>query len=229
MSAVLTPISLRQSLNMPSQSLKVPIFATFPGIMPLLGHFQPNCFSTRTGVAPVPLEPLFGLEYRRSLFHISRQAFLGVFALEEQLLVFALDRESRLHGNLPSGLHCALDPSYGLCGLVWRAELLRVFDHVFHEAIALVDVVDDAELLRLYKRERVARHHQLDGLALAYHPREPLRTTGAGEHAEIHLGQTNLAGVLASDANVGRHGDFQATAHAVAVNRGDHQLRRVLQ
>src|SRR6266481_1503571 len=44
MSAVLTPISLRQSLNMPSQSLKVPIFATLPGIIPLLRYIQPNCF-----------------------------------------------------------------------------------------------------------------------------------------------------------------------------------------
>src|SRR5260370_7531511 len=44
MSLVLTPISLRQSLNMPSQSLKVPIFATLPGIIPLLHHIQPNCF-----------------------------------------------------------------------------------------------------------------------------------------------------------------------------------------
>src|SRR6266446_5520103 len=43
-SFVLTPISLRQSLNMPSQSLKVPIFATLPGIIPLLHHIQPNCF-----------------------------------------------------------------------------------------------------------------------------------------------------------------------------------------
>src|ERR1700693_3238689 len=47
MSAVLTPMSLRQSLNMPSQSLKVPIFATLPGIMPLLNHIQPNCFQFR--------------------------------------------------------------------------------------------------------------------------------------------------------------------------------------
>src|SRR5882762_8744657 len=43
-SAVLTPISLRQSLNMPSQSLNVPIFATLPGIIPLLRYIQPNCF-----------------------------------------------------------------------------------------------------------------------------------------------------------------------------------------
>src|SRR5690348_16056727 len=32
MSSVLTPISLRQSLNRPTHSLNVPIFATFPGI-----------------------------------------------------------------------------------------------------------------------------------------------------------------------------------------------------
>ena len=33
MSDVFTPISLRQSLNKPIQSLNVPIFATFPGIL----------------------------------------------------------------------------------------------------------------------------------------------------------------------------------------------------
>src|SRR6202020_1189405 len=60
MSPVLTPMSLRQSLNRPIQSLKVPIFATLPGIKPRffthrkktlqamslreLLHVQPNCF-----------------------------------------------------------------------------------------------------------------------------------------------------------------------------------------
>src|SRR5579872_757388 len=69
MSSVLTPISLRQSLNRPIHSLNVPIFATFPGIKskplyhsghggttgkPLCAlwcsfssHVEPNCFQLR--------------------------------------------------------------------------------------------------------------------------------------------------------------------------------------
>ena len=47
-------------------------------------------------------------------------------------------------------------------------------------------------------------------------PREPLRSAGAGQHAERDLGQPDLAGVLARDADVGRHRDLQAAADACA-------------
>ena len=171
----------------------------------------------------------FALNIRRTLLHVRSQAFLRVFALEEQLLVLAFDRQRRLHRNLPAGLHGALDAPHGLRGLVGRAELLGVLHDVFHEAVALEDVVDDAEFLRFFERERVARDHQLDRLALADQARQPLRAAGAGKNAEVHFRQADLARILARDANVGSHGDLQAAADAVAVDRRDHQLRRVLQ
>ena len=42
-------------------------------------------------------------------------------------------------------------------------------------------------------------------------------------------GKPDLAGILARDADVGRHRDLQAAADAVAVERGDHELRRLLE
>ena len=65
--------------------------------------------------------------------------------------------------------------------------------------------------------------------ALAHQARQALRSAGAGQHAEIHFGQSDLARILARDADVGRHRDLQSAAHAVPVQRGDHQLGRVLQ
>src|SRR6202044_3494215 len=133
MSFVLTPISLRQSLNMPIQSLNVPIFATFPGITP--SKFYDS------------LLPSLRFENRRPLLHIRSQAFLRIFTLEKNLLILALHCKSRLHRNLPSSLHRTLDPPHSLRGLIRRAELLGVLHHVFHETIALVNVVDNSELL----------------------------------------------------------------------------------
>ena len=50
-----------------------------------------------------------------------------------------------------------------------------------------------------------------------------------GKHAEVDFGQADLARVFAGDPEVGRHGDLQPSANAMAVDRGDHELRRVLQ
>src|SRR5690242_12483856 len=155
-----------------------------------------------------PLRELFRLEVRWALLYVRGQAFLGVFALEEQLLVLALDRQSRFHRDLPASLHRALDAAHGFRSLVGRAELLGVFHDVFHEAIALENVVHDAEFLRLFERERVAGDHQLDRFALSNQPGETLRSTGTREHAKIYFRQANLAGIFTGDADVGRHGDL---------------------
>src|SRR5262249_34936462 len=97
------------------------------------------------------------------------------------------------------------------------------------EVLALVNVIDDAHLLRLFEGEGVARDHQLNRLALADDAAQALRASGSGEHTEVDLRQPDLPGVAAGNTNVRRHGDLQAAAHAVAVERGDHQLGRVLQ
>ena len=86
-----------------------------------------------------------------------------------------------------------------------------------HEVVgvASIDLVDDAESLRLLEVDQAAGDHQLDRLRLA--------DAGAasrcvppvpGQHAEGHLGQADLAGALARDAQVGRHRDLEAAADA---------------
>ena len=50
-----------------------------------------------------------------------------------------------------------------------------------------------------------------------------------GQHAERDLGQADLAGVLARDAQVAGHRDLEAAADGVAVQRGDDELGRVLE
>ena len=66
-------------------------------------------------------------------------------------------------------------------------------------------------------------------LRLADEAREPLGAAGAGEHAEGDLGEADLARALLGDAHVGGHGDLEAAADSVAVERRDHELRRVLE
>src|SRR6266700_2541447 len=185
-SSRLTPISLRQSSKRPTQSLKVPIFATLPGINSQI------CGATGVPARPViarartPVPPrsrLLCLKFRRPFLHVRRQTFFGIFALEEQLLVFAFYGQRGLHWNLPASLHRTFDAPHSFRGFVGRTELARVLHDVFHEAIALVDVVDDSEFERLFERESVAGDHQLDGFALAYQSRQALRAAGAGEYA----------------------------------------------
>src|SRR5438552_11707973 len=150
---------------------------------------------------PVPTRALFGFKLCRPLLDVSSQAFLCIFTLEKQLLVLALEGQRRFQRNLPAGLHCPLDASNRLGRFVRRAELACIFHDVFHEAIALVNVIDDPELERLLEGIRVAGNHQLDRLALPYQARKPLSATGSRQYAEIHFRQTNLARIFACDAN----------------------------
>src|SRR5213080_688821 len=179
--------------------------------------------------APVPTRALFGFKLCRALLDVSSQAFLCIFTLEKQLLVLALEGQRSFQRNLPAGLHAALDATYRFRRFVRRAELARVFHDVFHEAVTLVNVIDDSELERLFKGIRVAGDHQLDRFALPYKARKPLSATRSWQNAEIHFRQTNLARIFACDANIGGHGDLQPTADGMPVERRNHQLGRVLQ
>src|SRR6266516_1726538 len=95
--------------------------------------------------------------------------------------------------------------------------------------LALVNVIDDPEIERLFEGIRVAGDHQFDGLALPHQARKPLSATGSRQYAEIDLGQANLARIFARNSNVGGHGDLQPTADGMPVERRNHQLGRVLQ
>ena len=68
-------------------------------------------------------------ELWRPLLEIRRNPFLGVGALEEQLLQFPLDGEALAESGFGARLHGAFDAAHGEAGFVRRRELLRVVEH----------------------------------------------------------------------------------------------------
>src|SRR5580698_6534704 len=144
---------------MPTHSLKLPIFATLPGIRPqVFNTVNTLCFLLRR-------------KHCWTLLNVRGQTFFGVITLEQDLLVLALNRQRGFHWNLPSRLHGTLNASYGLRSFVWWRELACVFHDVLHEAIALENIVHNAKFLRLFERECIAGNHQFDGFALPYQAR----------------------------------------------------------
>src|SRR5581483_3249953 len=145
----LTPMSLRQSSKSPTQSLKVPIFATFPGINEILQSVMASASFRRRGRPRHT--PLFCCEVCRPLFYVCSQTFFRVVALEQYLLVLAFNCQRRLHWNFPSGLHGSLYSSHCFCGLIWGAELAGVFHNIFHEVFAVEDVINNSQLFRFFE------------------------------------------------------------------------------
>src|ERR1700731_1823062 len=68
------------------------IYASLPvaGSPAVKRRLRPPALGTKCPV-------LFRLKHGRPLLHVSRQTFLRVLTLEEQLLIFAFDRQRRLH------------------------------------------------------------------------------------------------------------------------------------
>ena len=113
-----------------------------------------------------------------------------------------------------------------------RAEALGVLLDLVEELLGrggLPDLIDDPELLRPLEVEGLARRHEFDRGALVDQARQPLGAAGARQDAERDLGEPDLAGALAGDAEIGRHRDLEATADRVAVERRDDELGRVLE
>src|SRR5438067_1941662 len=69
--------------------------------------------------------------------------------------------------------------------------------------VAVHDLVDEADLERFVGADRIAAHDHRQGLLRADYARQPLRAAGAGQQAELHLGQSE-ARVLHADAIVTR-------------------------
>jgi len=170
---------------------------------------------------------------RFALLVVRPQPFLRIVALEKLLLQFALEGEGALEGDLPSGLHGALDAADRLGRFVRRTEAPRVLHDAVPPLLSVLlggpQVVDDAEALRFLEVEQAAFDHQLDGLRFAHQAREPLRTAGSGEHAEGDLREADLPRALQRDADVRGHGDLQPPADRVAVHRRDDQLGSLFQ
>ena len=75
--------------------------------------------------------------------------------------------------------------------------------------------------------DRRAGQHQLQRLALADEPRQPLRAGVAGDQAEIDFRLSELRGVGGEPQRAG-HRQLAAAAERVAVDRGDDRLAEVL-
>ena len=95
-------------------------------------------------------------------------------------------------------------------------------------SVALADqLVDQAHRRGLVRRHVAARGHHLEGLARADDARQALRAAGAGQQAEVHLGQAApRAGH--GDAVVGAQRHLEPAAERRAVDGGDHRLGRAL-
>ena len=107
------------------------------------------------------------------------------------------------------------------------ARACREGDGAFQQ-IAVDHGVDDARLDGPRGGDRLALGAHLECERRPAQPRQPLRAAGAGNDPEVHLGLTDLRGGD-SDAVVARHGELEAAAERVAVNRGDERLAGVFQ
>ena len=80
--------------------------------------------------------------------------------------------------------------------------------------------VDEPDLQRALRRERIARQQQLERALAPGEARQPLRSAEGRRHAEIdfRLGETRA---LAGDGQMHGLGDLAAAAERQAVDRGD--------
>src|SRR5215469_14532847 len=167
-----SPVAGLNVSNVSDPSSHRPSIRILPGLIFVLLWIMPPFPYRRLSRGCCPQTGIVGVLFRSersgTFFHVRCQTLLGVVALEQQLLVFPLQRQRRLDRNLPSGLHRALDPAHRLGRLVGRTELPRVLHDVVHEPFALEDVIHNSKFLRFFKGESISGHHQLDGFALPY-------------------------------------------------------------
>src|ERR1700681_2760708 len=90
-----------------------------------------------------------------ALLCIGRKALLRILALEAELLQFAFDGQGLGESNFGARLHGTFDAPDGLGGFVGWAERSGVVHDLFPVVLRLVDVVDEAEIERLFKAEQL--------------------------------------------------------------------------
>ncbi len=115
--------------------------------------------------------------------------------------------------------------------LLGEQNCLRVRENLLCErsCIAFVNLVDDAHFLGQLEAERTTGYDQLDRLGFSDQAREPLGSAGSGQHAETDFRKPDLSAVAARDPNIAGHRDLEPAADGVSVERGDHELRRLLE
>lgn len=89
--------------------------------------------------------------------------------------------------------------------------------------------MDEADLEGLFEVESAAGGHELEGAGAADDASEALCSSSAGKNPQIHFRKADFARALAGDANVAGEGNFETTAHGVAVERGDDQFGSLLE
>src|SRR5207249_3948769 len=88
--------------------------------------------------------------------------------------------------------------------------------------------VEQAPVEGVFRGDHAPRRHEVDGAALPDEPGEPLRAPSSRQYTEGDLRQSDSPGAIGGDAEVCRHRDLEATANAVAVDRGNEELRCAL-
>ena len=88
-------------------------------------------------------------------------------------------------------------------------------------------MVDESDLLRPLRRNVITRHNQLQRSSLSYQMSKSLRTTEAGNQAQIYLGLSEYR-ILSRDANMAGHRQFATAAQGKTVYGGNHRLIALL-
>ena len=121
----------------------------------------------------------------------------------------------------PACRSCRARAAAGACRRsAWRRRSPRA-----RRSLPVDDRVDDAELLGLLGRHVAAGDDHLQRRLRADQARQALRAAAARQDADQHLGQPDL-GARHGDAVVAGERILQPAAERIAVDRGDHRLRR---
>src|ERR1700716_952802 len=134
-------------------------------------------------------------------------AFTRVLALEEPDERLALDRKP-FRERASVALHRReLDLAHRVAGAfgvrarpLHRARLQLLRRH---------DLVDDARVLRVLRRERRATQHHLESPLPTDEARQPLRAAGAGQQPESDFRQPDLVATLGGDTEVAAERDLK--------------------
>src|SRR5438876_5409201 len=133
---------------------------------------------------------------------IGGDTLFGIFALETQLLQLALDCQRLRKCDLGTGLHRAFNSTDRLGSAVGRTEAACILNDLFPVVLRLINVVDEAQFLRLFKAHQLALGHKLDSLILGKRASQALRTTGTGKHTKCDLRQTESPRVRSGTTDI---------------------------
>src|SRR5579859_3295194 len=98
---------------------------------------------------------LFPSEMAFAFLGVGGDTFFGVFALEAELLQFALDGETFGEGDFCTGLDGAFDASDGFGSTIGWTELACIIHNLLPVVLGLVNVIDEVEILGLLEAHQL--------------------------------------------------------------------------